>query len=191
MAAWWSVRIPLHIHTLLYATECDILAGIVASSGVSEVQAKQAVQRLHELRKAVDGFAQHATTLAGSKSLDPAAVMGEANKMLATLLKYRTEVQGIKGLSESLARSLSSRPPAGGGMSPAATWGPELRAGCKQFSEAVGHAELAMGKLYKAAGEQINLPTRTATEAAGLFDVFLLFVDVLTKMVEHFKQKKK
>jgi len=76
-------------------------------------------------------------------------------------------------------------------MSPAATWGPELRAGCKQFSEAVGHAELAMGKLYKAAGEQINLPTRTATEAAGLFDVFLLFVDVLTKMVEHFKQKKK
>jgi hypothetical protein len=55
----------------------------------------------------------------------------------------------------------------------------------------VGHAELAMLKLYKAAGDQINLPTRTATEATGLFDVFLLFVDVLTKMIEHFKQKRK
>ena len=75
-------------------------------------------------------------------------------------------------------------------MSPAATWGPELRAGCKQFSEAVAHAELAMEKLYRVAGQQINLPTRTATEAAGLFDVFLLFVDVLTKMIEHFKKRK-
>ena len=65
-----------------------------------------------------------------------------------------------------------------------------MRAGCKQFSEAVGHAELAMEKLYQAAGDQINLPTRTATEATGLFDVFLLFVDVLTKMIEHFKQKR-
>jgi hypothetical protein len=162
----------------------------MASSNVSEVQAQHAVGRLHELRKLVDVFAQHAVTLAASKSLDPAAVMGEANKMLATLAKYRTEVQGIKGLSESLARSLSSRPPAGGGMSPAAKWGPELRAGCKQFSESVKHAESAMEKLYKAAGEQINLPTRTATEASGLFDVFLLFVDLLTKMLEHFKQKK-
>jgi hypothetical protein len=163
----------------------------MSSSGLPEVQAKQAVQRLHELRKAVDSFTQHAATLAGAKSLDPAAVMEEANKFLATLIKYRTEVQGLKGLSETLARSLSSRPPAGGGMSPAATWGPELRAGCKQFSEAVVHAEQAIGKLYKAAGEQINLPTRTATAPDGLFDMFLLFVDLVTKMIEHFKHKKK
>jgi hypothetical protein len=169
----------------------DILAFIMSSSVIGELQARQAVQRLRQLRGEIETFAAHATLLASSKSFDPRLVLAEADKLLRSLMKSQSEFQKIKALTVTLSRSLPSRPPAGGGMAPAAKWGNEFRAGSKQFIEGVGRAEKAIQKLYIKAQAQINLPTRTATSPDGWFDAFLVLIDVLTQVVEYCKRPKK
>ena len=156
-----------------------------------ELQARQAVRRLHQLRSEIDVFASHATLLASSKSFDARLVLAEADKLLRSLMRSQSEFQKIKALTVTLARSLPSRPPAGGGMAPAAKWGNEFRACSKQFIEGVGRAEKAIQKLYAVAQARINLPTRTATSPDGWFDAFLVLIDVLTQVIEYCKRSKK
>lgn len=156
-----------------------------------ELQARQAVKRLQQLRAEIDNFTSHATLLASSKSFDPRLVMAEADKLLRSMMRSQGEFLKIKGLTVTLYRSLPSRPPATGGMAPAAKWGNEFRAGSKQFLEAVARAEKAVLKLYAVAQARINLPTRTATSPDGWFDAFLVLVDVLTQIIEYCKRDKK
>jgi hypothetical protein len=118
-------------------------------------------------------------------------MLEEADKLLRSLLKCRDEFQKAKGLSVTLSRALSSRPPAGGGMAPAAQWGNEFRAGSKQFVEGIGRAEAAVQKLYKVAYIRINMPTRTGTSPDNWFEAFLTLVDVLNQIVEFCKKAKK
>lgn len=163
----------------------------MSSSVLGELQARQAVQRLHKLHAEIDIFAAHATLLASSKSFDARLVLEESNKLLASLMRSQSEFEKIKALTVTLSRSLSSRPPAGGGMAPAAKWGAEFRAGCNQFMEGVGKAEKAVQKLYILAQARINMPTRTATAPDGWFDAFMVLIDVLTQVVEFCKSPKK
>ena len=163
----------------------------MASSDLAQLQARQVVQKFHQLKASLDNFASHATVLASSKAFDPRIMLEEANKLLGNLTKCRVEFEKAKGLSVTLSRTLSSRPPAGGGMAPAAQWGNEFRAGSKQFVEGIAKAEAAVQKLYKAAYIKINLPTRTATSPDNWFEAFLTLVDMLNQIVEFCKKSKK
>jgi hypothetical protein len=163
----------------------------MSSSPLAELQARQAVRRLHQLRTEIETFAQHANLLASSKSFDPRVMLEEANKLLASLAKSRGEFQQIQGLTATLKRSLGSRPAPGTGMAPAIQWGNEFRACSKQFVEGIGKAEAAVRKLYKEALIRINLPTRVATSPDTWFDAFLNLLDVLTQVVESCKHPRK
>ena len=118
-------------------------------------------------------------------------MMEEADKLLRSLQKSQLEFQKTRGLTVSLSRALSSRPPATGGPPPAAKWGNEFRAGSKQFVEGVGKAEGAIQKLYKVAFIKINLPTRTSTSPDNWFEAFMTLIDVLNQIVEFCKKPKK
>jgi len=161
----------------------------MSQSPLAELQARQAVKRLHQLRAEIDGFTAHATLLANSKTFDARVVMAEADKLLKSLIRSRSDFQTIKALTVSLSRSLSKIPPASGGPPAAAKWGSEFRAGSKQFMEGVEKAEKAILKLYAQAHAKMNLPTRTATSPDGWFDAFLVLIDVLNQVIEYCKKR--
>ena len=154
-------------------------------SSFSEFQAMQIVQRMHTLREQVDRFATHAAMLSNtSSSLDGLTVLEEANNLARNLIASRKDFETAQAYTGTLSRTLPSRPPASGGMPPAAKWGNEFRAGSKQFGASVQNAEKAMQKIFDAADLKINSPSRTATPADNAFEMALGFADLLMKWVE-------
>ena len=154
-------------------------------SGLADFQARQIVQRMHGLRQQVDLFAIHAKTLRTSPSLDPLALLQEADNLLRNLKSNRDDFAKLQGQAGTLSNSLSSRPPATGEMSPAAQWGPELRAGIKQFKDSVSKAEDEIRGLYGSASQQLNSPTRTPTSPDNIADIILNFADALSRWIEY------
>lgn len=150
-----------------------------------EVEARAAVQRLHQLRGEVDLFAKQARLLASSKSLGP--LPAEADKLKSGMSKTLSDFLKMKTLS----KSLSSRPPAGGGMPPAAKWGNELRAASKQLMEALGAAEKEIQKLSSQTGLQVNAHTYTETAPENLADAWGNMMRLLALWIEHRKRLKK
>lgn len=160
-------------------------------SGLAEIQARQIVRQLHQLRNEVDIFATHARMLRlSSKSIDALVLLQEADNLLRGLKANRIDFQNATSHVASLSRSLSSRPPAAGGPPPAAQWGSEFRALSKQFVTAMHNAEKELSQLYGAADAQLNSPTRTATAPDNLIDVLLTFIDGLSRFVEFRRRKR-
>lgn len=161
------------------------------SSALPELQAMQAVKRLHLLTGQVSVFTRHAKLLAASsKSFDAVLLYQQADLLLKNLTASRADFQSIKAVNASLTHALSSRPPAAGGLSPAAKWRPELNAASKQFLKEVQDAEAAVKALYKQASISMNVPTRTATSPDGLFDVLLNIIQFVTDLREFAKKRK-
>jgi hypothetical protein len=160
---------------------------------LAELQARQAVQRFHQLSGQVQHFTAQAKLLRGAKSFafDPRLLLSEADKLLKSLMASRSDFDKYKALTTSLSRSLSSRPPATGGMSPAQKWRPEFKAGAKQFTDAVRDAEKALELLYKEAHAEINLPTRTSSPEMAWHDALLALCQLLVSVVEYCKRQKK
>ena len=154
-------------------------------SEFAEFQARQIVQRMHGLRQQVDLFSIHAKTLRTSPSLDPLALLQEADNLLRSLVINRADFAKLQGQMGTLSHSLSSRTPATGGMSPAARWGPEFRAGIKQFKDSVSKAENEIRGLYGSANQQLNSPTRTPTSPDNLVDIVVNFADALSRWIEY------
>src|SRR6516162_8963355 len=103
-------------------------------SELNEYRARQIVRTMQRLRSDVASFASHAKTLRlSSGSFDGLPLLQESDRLLRALKNSRAAFEEAASQIKSLSRSLSSRPPASGGMSPAAKWGPEFRAGSKQF----------------------------------------------------------
>jgi hypothetical protein len=141
---------------------------------------------MHQLRDQVSMFAVHARMLRqSSASFDALVLLQEADALLRGLTASRLDFQNIEARVPSLSRTLSSRPPATGGMPPAAQWGNEFRAGSKQFIAALRDAEAELGKLYGVANDGMNSPTRVATGPENLFDVLLTFMDALSRWIEY------
>ena len=163
------------------------------SDELKDYQARRIVQTLHRLEHNVTAFAIHANTLkSASGSFDGLALLHSADQLLRALQSNRDVFEQASSQMQSLSRSLSSRPAKDGGMPPAAKWGNEFRAGSKQFIRAVHTAERALSSLYAAANEKMNSPTRTSTGAPeNLFDIFVNFVDALSKWIESRKDKKR
>ena len=99
---------------------------------LNEHRARQIVQTMNRLRSDVNVFATHAKTLRLSAgSLDGLPLLEEAGRLLQALIANRSAFDEAGAQIKSLSRSLSSRPPASGGMPPAAKWGSEFRAGAQ------------------------------------------------------------
>lgn len=93
-------------------------------SSFSEAQVMQIVRRIHILTEQVDRIATHATMLANaSSSLDAYSLLEEANSLAKELIASRKDFETAGSYTGTLSRTLPSRPPASGGMSPAAKWG--------------------------------------------------------------------
>jgi hypothetical protein len=142
---------------------------------------------MNQLTASVRIFATHANFLnKSSGNFDSLPLLQEADRLLKTLGEVRLQFLDSSSKIDTLARSLPSRPPRGGGMSPAAQWVPELRAASKQFGVAVRLAEVELQKLQNTALTGLNSPTRTSTGApTDLFDILLNFSDLLAKWIEH------
>jgi hypothetical protein len=170
------------------------------SNTLATLQARQTLAKMNDLRYEIQGFTQHVRFLtASAKSFDGRDLVEIANKLLQRLGTARLEFQGVEGRVDSLARSLPSRPLAGGGMSPAAQWVPELRAASRQFAETVRDAESALKKLYDKGFEDLNSPTRTPnvletafpTKFDSVLDMVLTLADLIERVVEYYKGKPK
>lgn len=157
---------------------------------LGEVQARQALQRFRQLTGQVKVFTAHADTLRKAKGFEARLLLGEADTLLKGLMASRSDFEKTRALATSLSRSLSSRPPPGGGMSAAQKWRPEFNAGAKQFAEALHGAEKAIQLLYKDAHAEINLPTRTSTDADGWFDAVLVLCQILAGFADYCKRLK-
>jgi hypothetical protein len=160
-------------------------------SDLAEVQARQIVRRMRQLRNDVDIFARHASTLRqSSNSIDGRVLLQEADSLLRGLQACRVDFQYATANVGSLSRKLSSRPPTTGGPPPAAQWGSEFRAGSKQFVAAVANAEKQLSQLYGSANAQMSSPTRTATSPDNLIEVLMTFIDGLTRWIEYRRSQK-
>jgi hypothetical protein len=159
-------------------------------STLAALQAKQALAKMNRLKGDVQLFAAHAKTLKSmAGNLDSRPLLDEAVGLLQKLGAARLEFLGPQGSIDSLARAFPSRPPSGGGMSPAAQWIPELRAASKQFAEAVHSAETAVLQLRDTAVQGLNSPTRTSTGAPeSLLDIVVNFIDILNRWVDHYNK---
>lgn len=157
------------------------------NSSLAALQARQTVSKMNQLTGSVRLFATHASTLRGSSgSFDSLPLLQEADRLLKMLGDVRLQFLNSSSKIETLARSLPSRPPQGGGISPAAQWVPELRAASKQFTAAVRLAEGELQKLYSTALTGMNSPTRTPTGLPGdLFEALVNFADLLARWIEH------
>ena len=162
---------------------------LAMNSSLAALQARQTLEKMTRLRNEIQVYAMHAKMLnSTSKNLDSLSLLDEATRLLRSLGSARLEFQGAESKIDSLSRALPSRPPQGGGMSPAAQWVPELRAVSRQFAEAVRGAEAALQQLRGTALAGLNSPTRTPTAPDNLFDVLLNFTDLLSRWVEHYRQ---
>src|SRR5260370_16555084 len=103
-------------------------------SELAEVQARQIVRRMRQLRNDVDIFARHARTLSHSSgSIDGRALLQEADALLRGLKGCRVDFEEATAGVGSISRSLSSRPPTTGGPPPAAKAANKFRPAAKQF----------------------------------------------------------
>jgi|SRR5581483_10048876 len=163
------------------------------SAELNEYRARQIVRTMHRLRGDVNLFAIHARTLRmSSRSLDGLPLLQEADRLLKALMASQSEFSEGASQTKSLSRSLSSLPPATGGMPPAAKWGNEFRAGAKQFIDAVRKAERELDALYAAANEKMNSPTRTWTgDPSNLLDIVMNFIEGLSRWMESRHDKKR
>jgi hypothetical protein len=165
------------------------VGGMLAAmnSSLASLQARQAVSKMNQLTASVRIFATHANFLNKAQgSFDSLPLLQEADRLLQQLGAARLQFLDSSSKIDSLARSLPSRPPRGGGMSPAAQWVPELRSASKQFEVAVRMAEVEIRKLQGTALTGLNSPTRASTGApTDLFDILLTFSDLLAKWIEH------
>jgi hypothetical protein len=171
------------------------VGGMLAAmnSSLAALQARQAVSKMNQLTASVRIFASHAHFLnKSSGNFDSLPLLQGADRLLKQLGAARLQFLDSSSKIDSLARSLPSRPPQGGGMSPAAQWVPELRAASKQFGVAVRMAEVEIQKLQGTALTGLNSPTRTSTGApTDLFDILLTFSDLLAKWIEHVRGTRK
>jgi len=153
------------------------------------IQAQKALGTMNGLRSLVRQWALHARALnAMSPSIDSLVLLQESDTLLQKLDAAKSDFQRAQSNIDSLSRSLSSRIPEKGGMASAAQWVPQLRAGAKQFSEAVKEAERELQKLYQAAAIGMNSPTRTPTMPDNIFELLLNFCDALSRWIEHRKR---
>ena len=161
------------------------------SNGLAEVQARQTVQKMRLLKNDVVRFSEQAKLLSRtSQHIDSLFLMQEANILLNKLMAARLDFQQANARVNSLKHSLPSAMPRGGGMSPAALWGNEMRAASKQFTEAVGHAENSLRQLYKISETGLNSPTRTSTgDPSGAFDILMAFIELMGRIIEHSRSK--
>lgn len=125
-----------------------------------------------------------------STSLDGLVLLKEADNLLNSLKASRVDFETIHAQLGSVSRSLPSRPPALGGMAPAAQWGSEFHALSKQFIAAVKHAEGELRQLYGTASDQLNSPLRTPDVPKNLLDVLLVFADALALWIEYRRRQK-
>ncbi|HUH62702.1 MAG TPA: hypothetical protein VLZ50_06880 [Terracidiphilus sp.] len=161
------------------------------NSSLAVLEARGALATMRRLRNQIGVFATHARALNSmAKNFDSAALVEEANQLLEGLKEAKKECWGASSKIETLARSLSSRPQ-GRGMSPAAQYGPELRAARRQFADAVRDAEKALGQLYSTGMAGLNSPTRVSTSPDSVFELVLMFSDLLVKWIEHARNKPK
>jgi hypothetical protein len=167
-----------------------ILLGV--SDALAELRARQIVQKMRSLKNDVLGFSEHAKFLnRASQNIDSRVLMEEADNLLKKLMAARVDFQEADANVNSVRRSLSSTIPRGGGIAPAALWGNELRAASKQFVEAVHTAENKLRELYQTSEAGMNSPTRTSTgDPSGAFDVLMTFVEMLTRIIEHYRGKR-
>ncbi len=164
---------------------------LAMNRSLAELEARQTVVRIQRITNDVRIFGAHAKMLSGTKNIDSAVLVEEANGLLQKLGFARITFMDAESRIETLARSLPSRPLHGGGMSPAAQWVPELRGAAKQFERAVKDAEGSLKKLYSEAFAGLNSPTRISTPADGVLDNILLFTDLLMKIIEWYKRNHK
>jgi hypothetical protein len=160
---------------------------------LAELQARNAVKQLQQLRGQVNGLTAHARTLTGkgSESFDARDLLDISTSLLKGLIKAHTDFEIVVGETKTLSRALSSKPPQGGGMSPAAKWVPEFRAGAKQLMDAIGEAEKAIKKLAEMSKTRLNAPTRTATGAPdGVLDAVFNLIELLNKLIEFLRHRK-
>lgn len=158
---------------------------LAMDSTLAQLQARSTLAKMNRLRADIESFAAHAKSLnASSKNFDSRTLLEEANRLLEGLTNARADFLGANSQIETLARSLPSRS-RGTGMSPAAQWVPELRAASKRFEQAARAAESSLSALYGTAKSGMDSPTRTATPAGNMFEVFLNFVDLLTRWIEY------
>lgn len=161
---------------------------LTMNSTLAQLQARSTLAKMNQLRAQIENFAAHAKTLnASSRSFDSRTLLDEANRLLQGLTNARADFLSANSQIETLARSLPSRS-IGAGISPAAQWVPELRAASKRFEQAARAAESSLSQMYGTANAGMNSPTRTATPAGNLFEVFLTFVDLLTRWIEYKKR---
>ena len=159
-------------------------------TGFPEFQARQIVQRLHELTQQVDSFASHARMLRlSTTSFDARSMLQEANTLLRKLMASRADFDKASAQIGSVSRALSSRPTPGS-PAPAAQWGNEFRAGSKNFMASVRNAENDLKDLYGQANTQLNMPTRTATGPENIGDALMVITDVVTRCVEYLNRTK-
>lgn len=158
-------------------------------ASLAALQARQTLEKMNRLRDDVRTFATHAGVLnVASNDLDSRLLLQEADRLLQKLGAARNDFRSAESNIDSLSRSLPSAVPSRGGMSPAAQWVPQLRAGSKQFAEAVGDAEKKLHRLYDTATTGMNRPNRTASAPDNIFDILVNFSEALTRWIEHRKR---
>jgi len=164
-----------------------MLCGMNSTAAVLE--ARGAIATMRRLRNEISAFATHAKALNSmARNFDSAALVEEANQLLERLGEAKQQCWGAESRIETLARSLPSRSH-GRGMSPAAQYVPELRAAKRQFADAVRDAEKALGQLYSTGFAGMNSPTRISTSPDSVFELVLMFSDLLVKWIEHVRSK--
>jgi hypothetical protein len=138
-------------------------------------------------------FSEHAKLLnRTAQNIDSRVLMQEADNLLKKLMAMRLDFQEADAKVNSIKRSLSSTVPQSGGIPPAALWGNELRAASKQFIDAVHSAENSLQHLYRTSEAGMNSPTRTSTgDPSGAFDIVMTFIEMLSRIVEHYSNKPK
>src|ERR1700730_887522 len=157
-------------------------------SDLSELQAKQIIQLVNRLREQVEHLAFQAK-LVNRPSFDALVMLQESGNLMVSLMANWKDFETATAHGGTLSRTLPSRPPAGGGMPPAAQWVPQLRASYEQFGSAVRKADAAIRQLHDTAKLQMDSPGRTATPADNLFEMALVWTDLVSKYVESRKRE--
>lgn len=161
-----------------------------------DFQARQIMIRMNAVEHRVRTFAQHARFLQHTP-LDPRDLLTECNLLMRDLLAEAETLEKLEGQGRSAVRSLPSRPPKSMGVGrysyvgppPRAQWGSEIRAAQQRCAYAIQDAAQELHKLRGISLEGLNLPTRTATSPGNLIDLIMMFVDLLTKVVENEKKR--
>lgn len=162
-------------------------------------QASNIVRRMRLLQGRVRAFGHHARTLSRMQGFDGRLLLGEATQLVHELTHVVQQFQGAKADARSLKPRLSPIPPSSSGPGkysymgppPAAKWGNEFKAAEAQFVLALRQTEKEIRALQIVANEDLNSPTRISTPAESMFDVVMVFIELLNKIISHYQGSKK